>query len=697
MTVYAYSHLPAFNPNTNPTSVAKSATGSVYDINDTGFLTPLNLTLVATNTVTTTLVSDSLGMFPDFTLVDRTQCVFKSGTIPFILTTTTPIPGPTGAASTVPGPPGPPTTDASLLTAGTVDDARLPSRLLDAQLSATYATADWPAGIVGTKRFDPSRSLYNGSALRKFSASIQRANNGGAAARIALLADSIGQGVNAAAPFNVHAWLYRLNAELATRFGDAGLGIDPLIDTAGQDTRYTTAGTWGRESGAVGFVTSGSSQTTTASGATLTYASPTRALTGIKVFYRVSSDGGSFTYAIDGGAASAPVSTVGAEAIASVTIPLTGIGAHSVVLTNGGATRLTVIAIEELMNSGNGGVKVGKFAQTGAVVGGFTYNAQPTSALGCLNVIGAPDLTIIALETNDYANLATPLAQYTASMQTLITNAKLTGDVLLIACPTPQRRRGPDGIGGNGDDIPLGTSPVLADYTQALYTLADTNGCAVLDLQHNWGPYATALANGVMSDDYHPSEIGHWAYAQAVSAAILPSGGASRASTALEQLWSKLQSFTRNLKAGTPGTNEIQLGDVNYADLTRGGLLTNSNGVDIWLNGQNTGTAMFYLRQIRKILLDPSTYFQGLNTATTPVAARALAGQTVPIVAAQDSAGAVLSSFDKAGRISTRAVTVPVLADLADGDVTLYTDGAGALKIAYRVAGVLTIKTVTAA
>lgn len=142
MTVFTYSRVPAFNPNTSPVSVAKSASGSVYDKGDTGFLTPLNLTLVATNTVTTTLVSDANGMFPDFTLLDRTECVFKSGSQMMALTTTTPIPGPTGAASTVPGPPGPATTDASLLAAGTVADARLPSRLSDAQLSATYAWVD---------------------------------------------------------------------------------------------------------------------------------------------------------------------------------------------------------------------------------------------------------------------------------------------------------------------------------------------------------------------------------------------------------------------------------------------------------------------------------------------------------------------------------------------------------------------------
>jgi hypothetical protein len=79
-------------------------------------------------------------MFPDFTLVDRTSVVFKSGANVFVLTTTTPVPGPEGppgADSTVPGPP---TTDASLLAAGTVADARLPARLQDAALNATYAS-----------------------------------------------------------------------------------------------------------------------------------------------------------------------------------------------------------------------------------------------------------------------------------------------------------------------------------------------------------------------------------------------------------------------------------------------------------------------------------------------------------------------------------------------------------------------------
>jgi len=90
-------------------------------------------------------------MFPDFTLDGRTQCAFKSGTQVFILTTTTPIPGPPSTVAGPTGPAGPATTDASLLSAGTVADARLPVTAQAATLSATYvpqwkATTAYTAG-----------------------------------------------------------------------------------------------------------------------------------------------------------------------------------------------------------------------------------------------------------------------------------------------------------------------------------------------------------------------------------------------------------------------------------------------------------------------------------------------------------------------------------------------------------------------
>lgn len=103
MVAYTYSKLPTANFNTTPPSIARSATGSVYDKGDTGFTTPLNMTMVIGGAVVTTISSDALGFLPDFTLLDRVNCVWKQtgSTFATVLTTSDPIPGPPGP-NTVP-------------------------------------------------------------------------------------------------------------------------------------------------------------------------------------------------------------------------------------------------------------------------------------------------------------------------------------------------------------------------------------------------------------------------------------------------------------------------------------------------------------------------------------------------------------------------------------------------------------------
>ena len=102
MVAYTFSKLPTANFNTTPPSIARSATGSVYDVGDTGYLTPLSITMVVGGATVTAISSDSLGFLPDFRLDGRTSCVWKQNGASFatVLTTTDPIPGPAG-------PPGP--------------------------------------------------------------------------------------------------------------------------------------------------------------------------------------------------------------------------------------------------------------------------------------------------------------------------------------------------------------------------------------------------------------------------------------------------------------------------------------------------------------------------------------------------------------------------------------------------------------
>jgi hypothetical protein len=88
--------------------------------------------------------------------------------------------------------------------------------------------------------------------------------------------------------------------------------------------------------------------------------------------------------------------------------------------------------------------------------------------------------------------------------------------------------------------------------------------------------------------------------------------------------------------------------------------------------------------------------FMACNDSILGVVARAhSATQSTSIFEAQNSSGVAQSRFNKIGTLMTKVATAPVLADMVDGEIALYTDGAGALKVAQRISGVLTIKTAT--
>ena len=173
MTNYTFSKLPTINFNTTPPSIARSATGSVYDVGDTNFNTPLNITLVVGGAVVTTISSDALGLLPDFTLLDRTTCVWKQtgSTFATVLTTSDPIPGP----------PGPNTVPTQAAIQSEVTTAGTPTQ---AALSATYdlhsqVTADWTKADGVTDNYAYLQGLIDSAANTGFSiVRIPRGKNG---------------------------------------------------------------------------------------------------------------------------------------------------------------------------------------------------------------------------------------------------------------------------------------------------------------------------------------------------------------------------------------------------------------------------------------------------------------------------------------------------------------------------------------
>lgn len=102
-----YLEKTAINP-VAPITIARSASFSVYDLNDTTFTTPLNVTRLSDGVTTTTLLSDSNGYLPDFTVIDRNSVVLRTadGTFKKTIVTSSPVQGPPGSKGDK-GDPGP--------------------------------------------------------------------------------------------------------------------------------------------------------------------------------------------------------------------------------------------------------------------------------------------------------------------------------------------------------------------------------------------------------------------------------------------------------------------------------------------------------------------------------------------------------------------------------------------------------------
>lgn len=118
-----------------------------------------------------------------------------------------------------------------------------------------------------------------------------------------------------------------------------------------------------------------------------------------------------------------------------------------------------------------------------------------------LNAIAhaAPDLSVIVLSNND-ASDGVPVETYKSQMRTLITQCRISGDVLLVSQQTSNMSRA-----------------TLALYNTALYELADEFDLPLMDVFNEWGTYDEAVAAGRMADTSHPNHDGMRAFARALA------------------------------------------------------------------------------------------------------------------------------------------------------------------------------------
>lgn len=201
---------------------------------------------------------------------------------------------------------------------------------------------------------------------------------------------------------------------------------------------------------------------------------------------------GSFSYQVDAGA----VVTVDAlTEFGPRTISAGSLGAHTLTITKVGAQRVILLTLDAY-NSTVPGIDMMLYGYNGGT------GAEYTNGTGCLAKMAgyASDLTFLMLMTNEMgANSST--GTFKTNQQKIITNAKLTGDVLLITPPP---------LSPTGSTYPRTLAEQLV-YINIYRDLARENGIQILDL---WSRWVTRDAGGLLgyyngSGDLHPSMVGN--------------------------------------------------------------------------------------------------------------------------------------------------------------------------------------------
>jgi lysophospholipase L1-like esterase len=233
------------------------------------------------------------------------------------------------------------------------------------------------------------------------------------------------------------------------------------------------------------------------SGATVFAFTPVTAFDTIDVFYGTTGGGGTFTVDVDGGASLGTINCNAAGDLKVQTLTC-ALGTHTINVTRASGTAyLFGICCR---NSTVSRVYVQQCAHAG---GGASTFATSFSPFGYSNIVADldADLTIINLGINDWI-AGTSQSTFSTNLQTIITNAKTTGDVILCT-PFP-----------SSTATSMATQSGLVDV---INSLAASNSVPLIDNFAIEGSYAAGNAAAHYSDANHPNGLGYSLYANRIA------------------------------------------------------------------------------------------------------------------------------------------------------------------------------------
>jgi lysophospholipase L1-like esterase len=373
--------------------------------------------------------------------------------------------------------------------------------------SLAFLQQDWGAVNLSSVQQNAKPGVFNASPanLTRWRKALAGVRAGTGRAKLALIGDSTtagtgssGGGTNNAVAASYPSFVASILSSFyiaATAASSWGRNMLPATDPR------VAAPNWVQSS----YVLNGNSMRANGITDTMTF-TPGVSWDTAEVWYADLAGSGTFTVNADGGAALATVTPSGTGAIKKVTITKAlGTSVLGVARTSGGSVYIAGMVTYDstskkvdVLNLGWHGSKVADWATANA---SYINNVTPASNITQV----APDLSVICLTINDWGN-TTDLVTYKTNLQTIVSAALTTGDVVLVS------------------GVPSSTSSASvaqqARYIDVMKQVAVANNTPFINLTQRFVSYDTTNALGLYSDTLHPTGAGYADVAQAITNVI---------------------------------------------------------------------------------------------------------------------------------------------------------------------------------
>jgi hypothetical protein len=325
--------------------------------------------------------------------------------------------------------------------------------------------------------------------LPTFKSSIAKLRNGYTSVyNINFHGDSITEGVNAGTniQFTTKGFVGLLRSKIQSIYGDTGYGVVPVYAPVNIPFWTFSAG-W--QNSGIGFSGQGKLANTIGETASITFKG-----TGFQIIRLAgtsTSTFGEFYVSIDGGA-NVTYSNINAYPTGQFQLNVaTGLTntTHTIVITTKDTKQFYFNGGYEI--NANSGFRINMIGKSGITssggVGGGVWGA--TGSNESLN----PVLSVIGLLTNDLSTGGiTNIETYKLNIETLIISCKKSGDVILLSnCFRKDQ-----------------TESIQKPFINVLSQLSKKYNCVFLDMHSELNGKANSL--GLMADDVHPNNAGHY-------------------------------------------------------------------------------------------------------------------------------------------------------------------------------------------